>query len=686
MLVFFLFFLLSPRRNISNGNTTKIQFKLSPPLLDLFNHDVSDNNIGSALDFLNKDLKLSMNNDEFIDNPSLLRDYWENKRPPISEQRIFYRREIICLTTLYLIDHYINHKMPNFHPSNAFIRFNRNFNTVIQSIDDEQIQNPKIINLRRSALSEIIKMCHQSTHSSLFCTISNVLCDKTELINRLNTINYTISDRIGQGTYGVVYKVIKQNDTTTAYALKAFHSKRECRKEETILNQLRYSSISIAHIQFNDVINCAHTSAFMMDLIDGVTLQNADKYVWFHPNGIYGFINDFGTAMDGIIQTIGPLNICHCDIAINNIMYNTQKHSFHLIDWGSAKDMSNQQNIKSFYCMCSMHLIPSFTNSEHTKHIATFQYYSPFGWTLHSHCRQNMDLRKINQQLAMQNDMYAVRALQVQMLEHETLTPSLSSTTRKLLKILRKFSYFVGHKVNDLIKCDVEWDTKGYVYLLKLWKYRSTVVQHLRTQDSLTKRIDMDKIAVILCNASDYDGSWFPITYDLDESFYFIQHQYIVPLAVEAAKFHEKGIKKVIDFQYMFARLFWDIPPFLIQDHYADATEEEKFADLIRFQAFGSDIIHQIDIMRIGEFAVRFIQMFCDRYVSDHCRGRRANAIDELLRAIELVYYKTFTVRECTTSDVRLEGLLNDIVPKNHTLNRIMFQYIIPFLSRLEFV
>ena len=356
MLVFFLFFLLSPRRNISNENTTKTPYKLSPPLLDLFNHDVSDNNIGSALDFLNKDLKLSMNNDEFIDNPSLLRDYWENKRPPISEQRIFYRREIICLTTLYLIDHYINHKMPNFHPSNAFIQFNRNFHTVMQSIDDEQIQNPKIINLRRSALSEIIKMCHQSTHSALFCTISNVLCDKTELINRLNTINYTISDRIGQGTYGVVYKVIKQNDTTTAYALKAFHSKRECRKEETILNQLRYSNISIAHIQFNDVINCAHTSAFMMDLIDGVTLQNADKYVWFHPNGIYGFINDFGTAMDDIIQTIGPLNICHCDIAINNIMYNTKKHSFHLIDWGSAKDMSYQQNIKSFYCMCSMHL------------------------------------------------------------------------------------------------------------------------------------------------------------------------------------------------------------------------------------------------------------------------------------------------------------------------------------------
>ena len=345
---------------------TKPSFSLSKPILKWFDSVVQSDDLNAALDVVQRAVTDWTANHALIDDPSKLLTHWHNGEAPISaDQRIFYRREMLCCSALYLMDYYFEHKMTidlyDSTETDQITQFHCALRNVIQSIDMKKLQDSDFIILRRWTLAVIAKTSVGLRHSAMFDLFGNYFVDKMELMNALKSSDLVLRRRIGSGTFGVVFKV-DDIANSEIYALKSFNSKSDCQIEERFLNRLKQQTtaplgraLSIAHVQRNDEINCERTSSFLLDYINGVqcSFRDVSDYIPDHPGGIIGFINQFGSTLDNLIREIQVLNISHSDISPNNVMYNPDTFRFYLIDWGSATDMNEQQDLMDFYCMYS---------------------------------------------------------------------------------------------------------------------------------------------------------------------------------------------------------------------------------------------------------------------------------------------------------------------------------------------
>ena len=337
---------------------------------------------------------------------------WQDDRPPIylrPGSDIFYNHKIIHITALYLLDYYIRTKItsPEYASYQNITTFHTNIILIINTLNSDMLNNITSITYREMLFDSLFMINHQkwfNSNKKFMNEMRNTFIYKCKIVHQVKELGMSLERAVGKGSYGTVYLLRNRLDHTN-FALKYFDDDEDCFVEEKIMKQLKLYAVnaSIAHLQMNDEINCSMHSCFVMDFVDGQPVgQISEETVKEHPHGFLGFVHDFGVTVDSVLTMMEsvPLGLVHGDLTGQNVLYEADSQRFVVIDFGGS--------------------ILVRDNGSFSRFIGSFQNIGPFGWKLHQRVDQRLiftesDMER-NWKLGHQNDIYAMRANQIEIL------------------------------------------------------------------------------------------------------------------------------------------------------------------------------------------------------------------------------------------------------------------------------
>lgn len=187
---------------------------------------------------------------------------------------------------------------------------------------------------------------------STFKFITNLVITKPLFIQSLSPMNLSVTDELGHGSHGTVYKVADLSFPGIFYAVKHFEDIMLCQHEERILllfHSDRLFGAPIAHLLLHHLVCCSEHNAFLMQFVDGQSVHALSREIArrHHPSGDpLRFIRDLGDQMiDALTVYFEIAGVYHGDINGANIMYNVETGRFYLIDFGLAHNLNDNQRL-----------------------------------------------------------------------------------------------------------------------------------------------------------------------------------------------------------------------------------------------------------------------------------------------------------------------------------------------------
>eukprot|EP01084_Bolivina_argentea_P004430 8418_1 len=679
---------------------------------------------------------------------TFLINVWADNKAPIlynaDVSSLFFECEIIATLSLHLMDYYIKHKITDkqYQQHEKIKIFENELENVIKTLNTRVIYSTTFTTSRKVALLTINEQCKGTNwcDNKIFSAIYSILVRNIQLMNALkHSLNLEIVEKIGLGSFGHVYK-LKSLDTSSnnvTYALKSFSSLEHCAKEENILKILKHAkNASIAHIRSNDVINCSSYNAFMLDFIDGEEVDHVSPdIIRSHKNGLLGFIKDFSDTLMSVFSAIKPLFIAHSDLSGRNVMYDIYKKQFFVIDWGKAHIISNEYQSDL---------------SDHGFY-GTIQNFGHFGVKLHQRIKKKLiysdiDIQ-INLNLARNNDIYAMRAVQlgligihapkqqemvklfgarryhIDVVKIKTLHEFLGDLellqyekifvekgfdeledlyypkeydfinmgiqlvdARKLIKFLKiekskhnhlkrksniletlqnlhKVSHDTARKILKVFNDDkVDWISNSYNAFYSLWCHRSDVIQssvELLDYMNITKPM----IDVLTYNEDVIDSLWLNAmnTDSFEDALGAINMDIIDPVHRFIHFLHGKN-HELVSYKELFLKIFTGIPSFLIK------MNEHRVHSYLLQQNRNIDALQSFNLKRLAVISIKFIQMYCEKYLEEKQKYSYVEAADKLLQNI-IIGTQTVYTNGSYKDELKIRGLVDALIPVNHPLN-----------------
>ena len=171
-------------------------------------------------------------------------------------------------------------------------------------------------------------------------------------LNKLKS-RFDIVRLIGQGSYSAIY-LAKERQTESMVALKlAKSSDSEISKEFKCLRSLEHPGIVQAYQFINGTAGC--NSVLVMEYAGSRTLR--DLQLVEH-NKVFNEerVLQFTKELIGILTHAHGRGIAHCDLKLDNIVYNSEQGNIKLIDFGFAGAFESR--ISNFYCGTPNYMCP----------------------------------------------------------------------------------------------------------------------------------------------------------------------------------------------------------------------------------------------------------------------------------------------------------------------------------------
>ena len=150
---------------------------------------------------------------------------------------------------------------------------------------------------------------------------------------------YLLSNIIGKGSWGVIYKIYdKENNNIYAAKFEEKHNKKSLLKHESSIYEYLGNINGIPKIYKFIEFDNGNQHMLIMDLL-GDTIE--DK---FKLKNKFSFETLFKLAMDilKIIKEIHNKNIIHRDIKPENFMFDKYNKKLYIVDFGLADYCSNE--------------------------------------------------------------------------------------------------------------------------------------------------------------------------------------------------------------------------------------------------------------------------------------------------------------------------------------------------------
>lgn len=165
--------------------------------------------------------------------------------------------------------------------------------------------------------------------------------------------NYKWLKIIGQGTFGVVYKV-EEVATKKALAIKkVFQDPKYSNREFKVVVELDHPNcIKVHHFFFSQKEDSSKD--IYLNLVMDFIPDTLYKILRFYFKKSYDFPNALGKIysyqMFRALAYIHNMSICHRDIKPQNILINIQDHKLVLCDFGSAKVLKPGESSVAYIC------------------------------------------------------------------------------------------------------------------------------------------------------------------------------------------------------------------------------------------------------------------------------------------------------------------------------------------------
>lgn len=194
----------------------------------------------------------------------------------------------------------------------------------------------------------------QSTNSSGnegvgFTTVSSACLPSGEK----KVFRYSSKSKVGNGSFGVVYKVLGQQEPNETYAIKkVLQDERYKNRELQIIRTLNHASVcDLKFFYYSKSPTSSETYLHLvLEFIPENLNQVTRRYRYEKKNMPISLVKLYAYQIYRSLAYIHSKDICHRDIKPQNLLVDTRRGILKLCDFGSAKILSADEPNVSYIC------------------------------------------------------------------------------------------------------------------------------------------------------------------------------------------------------------------------------------------------------------------------------------------------------------------------------------------------